>query len=144
MSTHSATMRANKRRDTGPELRIRSLLHRAGARYRVDYKVGPGRSAPRPDIAFTRQRVAVFIDGCFWHRCPEHSTLPKANREFWKAKLTANVARDRDHDEVLTSLGWTVIRIWEHEGPAVATDRIMGLVRRAEMSRHCMPQAPAR
>ncbi len=129
MSTHSATMRANKRRDTEPEIRVRSLLHRAGLRYRVDYKVGAGRSAPRPDIAFTRQRVAVFIDGCFWHRCPEHSTLPMANREFWVAKLTRNVERDRENDSALDALGWRVLRFWEHVDPTMAAVRIIEAIR---------------
>ncbi len=129
MSTHSATMRANKRRDTGPEMRVRSLLHRAGLRYRVDYKVGAGRSAPRPDIAFTSQRVAVFIDGCFWHRCPEHSTLPKANRDFWEAKLARNVERDRENDSALDALGWRVLRFWEHENTAGVAATITAAVR---------------
>ncbi len=129
MSTHSATMRANKRRDTGPEIRIRSLLYRAGLRYRVDYKVGAGRSAPRPDIAFTRQRVAVFIDGCFWHRCPEHSTLPKENRDFWEVKLARNVERDRENDAALDALGWRVLRFWEHASPADVVAMIAVVVR---------------
>lgn len=107
-------MLANRRRDTGPEMAIRTLLHRSGLRYRVDYRVGTGRSAPRPDIAFTRARVAVFVDGCFWHSCPKHGTLPMANREFWKSKLERNVERDRENDAALEAMGWTVIRIWEH------------------------------
>jgi DNA mismatch endonuclease (patch repair protein) len=117
-------MRSNKRRDTVPELRIRSLLHRHGLRYRVDYRVGIGRSAPRPDIAFTRQRLAVFIDGCFWHRCPEHGTMPSANREFWEAKFRRNVQRDRENDAALHALGWTVLRFWEHENPAIVAAQI--------------------
>ena len=126
MSTHSTTMRANRRRDTGPEMRIRSLLHGAGARYRVDYRVGTGRSAPRPDIAFTRQRLAVFIDGCFWHCCPDHAVLPKANRGFWEPKLRRNAERDRENDAALAAMGWSVIRVWEHEDPEHAAARILG------------------
>jgi DNA mismatch endonuclease (patch repair protein) len=130
MASRSENMRAIRRRDTTPELQIRSLLHRAGLRYRVDYRVGTGRSAPRPDIAFTRAKVAVFIDGCFWHRCPEHSTMPKTNREFWAAKLQRNTERDRDNDQVLDAMGWTVIRAWEHEPAAGAAARIIELVPR--------------
>ena len=132
MASRSENMRAIRRRDTTPELQIRSLLHRAGLRYRVDYRVGTGRSAPRPDIAFTRAKVAVFIDGCFWHSCPEHATMPKANREFWEAKLRRNVERDRENDQALKLLGWEVIRVWEHEAPEIAGARIARTVRRAQ------------
>lgn len=111
------SMKSNRRRDTGPELAIRSLLHRAGLRYRVDYRIGTGRAAPRPDIVFTRQRVAVFIDGCFWHQCPEHGTIPRANRAFWQGKLRRNVERDRENDAALSDMGWGVLRFWEHERP---------------------------
>lgn len=117
MSSRSDNMRAIRRRDTGPELEIRSLLHRAGLRYRVDYRVGTGRSAPRPDIAFTRQHIAIFIDGCFWHQCPEHSTMPKANEDFWRKKLRRNVERDVENNIALEAMGWTVLRFWEHEPP---------------------------
>ena len=121
-------MRAIRRRDTGPEMEIRSLLHRAGLRYRVDHRIGTGRSAPRPDIAFTKQRVAVFIDGCFWHQCPEHATMPKANRDFWEPKLRRNVARDRENDAALLAMGWTVLRFWEHEEAKRAAAEIMEAV----------------
>ena len=117
-------MRSIRRRDTTPELQIRALLHRSGLRYRVDYRVGTRRSAPRPDIAFTRAKVAVFIDGCFWHSCPEHATMPKANREFWEAKLRRNVERDRENDRALRAMGWTVIRSWGHEDAREAARRI--------------------
>ncbi len=130
MASRSENMRAIRRRDTTPELQIRSLLHRAGLRYRVDYKVGPGRSAPRPDIAFTRQRIAVFIDGCFWHQCPQHATIPTANRDFWEAKLRRNVERDRENDAALRQLGWTVIRIWEHDDPEEVAACVVEAVRR--------------
>lgn len=115
--SRSDNMRAIRRRDTGPELEIRSLLHRAGLRYRVDYRVGTGRSAPRPDIAFTKQRIAVFVDGCFWHQCPDHSTMPKANEAFWRKKLRRNVERDVENNIALEAMGWTVLRFWEHEPP---------------------------
>lgn len=128
MSTHSATMRANRRRDTQPEIRIRSLLHRAGARFRVDYRVGTGRSAPRPDIAFPRQRLAIFVDGCFWHRCLEHGVMPRANRDYWEPTLQRNIERDQENDHALTAMGWTVVRIWEHENPTAAAARILGML----------------
>ena len=113
-------MRANSRAHTAPERALRSELHRRGLRFRVDAPVevgAPGRR-PRPDIVFGRHRVAVFVDGCFWHACPEHGSLPVANRAFWKRKLDANSARDRRTDALLTEAGWRVIRVWEHEVPA--------------------------
>jgi DNA mismatch endonuclease (patch repair protein) len=69
----------------------------------------------RPDIVFTRRHLAVFVDGCFWHRCPEHGSEPKANGDWWRRKLDANVARDRRNDAMLTAAGWTVLRLWTHE-----------------------------
>jgi DNA mismatch endonuclease, patch repair protein len=74
---------------------------------------------------FTRRRVVVFVDGCFWHGCPLHATEPKNNAEWWREKLAANMARDRRHDEELTSAGWTVLRIWEHENADVAIRRVV-------------------
>ena len=130
MPSRSDNMRAIRRRDTGPELEIRSLLHRAGLRYRVDYRIGQGRSAPRPDIAFTKQHVAVFIDGCFWHQCPKHATLPRANRAFWETKLRRNVERDRENDAALGAMGWTVLRFWEHEDADCVAEVIRRTVRR--------------
>jgi DNA mismatch endonuclease (patch repair protein) len=130
MASRSENMRAIRRRNTTPELQIRSLPHQVGLRYRVDYRVGTGRSSPWPDIAFTRAKVAVFIDGCFWHRCPEHSTMPKTNREFWAAKLQRNVERDRENDRALDAMGWTVIRIWERVPAHAAADRVMRAVAR--------------
>lgn len=133
-SVHATlTMRANRRANTVPELAIRSELHRRGLRYRVDLPVDvgvPGRR-PRPDIVFTKRRVAVFVDGCFWHACPEHGELPIANRDFWRRKLDANCARDRRTDSRLGEAGWRVIRIWEHEVVAVAADRVEAAVRNA-------------
>ena len=115
-------MKAQRRRDTAPEKALRSELWRRGFRFRVDSKVtGPRR---RVDIVFARAKVAVFVDGCFWHSCPDHATAPKANSEWWRAKLGANVDRDRMTDNVLTAAGWLVIRVWEHEPPSSAADRI--------------------
>lgn len=116
------------RRDTGPERAIRSELHRRGLRFRLDRGVLPHVRA-RPDLVFRSQRVAVFVDGCFWHCCPEHASWPKSNGEWWRRKLEANVRRDRLTDAVLTDAGWLVIRIWEHESPIEAADRIELAVR---------------
>lgn len=120
-------MKQQRRRDTAPELELRRTLHRRGLRYRVDVAVLPG-VRRRVDIAFSARRVAVFVDGCFWHRCPTHGTQPKANQEWWRAKLDRNVWRDRDMDEQLAAAGWTVVRIWEHEAPAEAADRVEAAV----------------
>lgn len=112
-----STMRANRRRDTSPELRVRRLLHAAGLRYRVDAAPGPDRRR-RADIVFTRARIAVFIDGCFWHGCPEHFVPPKTNSGYWGPKISANRDRDASTTESLTAHGWLVLRFWEHEDPA--------------------------
>jgi DNA mismatch endonuclease (patch repair protein) len=116
-------MRRAKRRDTAPELALRRELHRRGLRYRVDRPL-PGMQRRRADIWFGPARVAVFVDGCFWHGCPEHSTVPKANRQWWIEKIGANVARDRDTDDRLGQLGVLVLRFWEHEDPSAAADAV--------------------
>jgi len=120
-------MKNQRRRDTKPEAALRSELWRRGLRYRVDVKVVGRRR--RVDIAFTRMKVAVFVDGCFWHRCPAHGSFPKANRAWWTEKLQANERRDRDTDDELLAAGWLVIRIWEHEDPIEAADRVEAAVR---------------
>jgi len=114
-------MRANRRTDTGPELALRRALHRQGYRYRKDYRLdlGPG-ARVRPDIAFTARRVAVFVDGCFWHACPQHGSNPSANTWYWGPKLARNVERDRSADAALAAAGWQVVRVWEHESVASA------------------------
>lgn len=122
------TMRANRRRDTGPELAVRRLLHSRGWRYRVDFRLAPP-SRVRADIVFTRAGVAIFIDGCFWHRCPVHGTDPKANAEYWGPKLDRNVARDRQADADLAALGWVVLRFWEHENPETIVTRVEAALR---------------
>jgi DNA mismatch endonuclease (patch repair protein) len=120
-------MKSQQRRDTKPETALRSELWRRGLRYRVDFKaVGRRR---RVDIAFTRAKVAVFVDGCFWHRCPEHGSLPKANHAWWRQKLEANERRDRDTDRELIEAQWLIIRVWEHEDPIEAADRVEAAVR---------------
>lgn len=102
------------RRDTGPEIQLRRALHARGLRFRVVYPV-PGQRRRTIDIAFTRRKVAVFVDGCFWHGCPEHGVRPRSNSAWWREKLAANQARDRDTDRLLEEAGWAVVRVWEHE-----------------------------
>jgi len=108
-------MRANRRTDTGPELALRRALHAAGYRYRKDFRLDLAGQRVRPDIAFTGRRVAVFVDGCFWHCCPQHGTQPANNTWYWGPKLARNVARDRTADAALAAAGWRVVRVWEHE-----------------------------
>ncbi len=122
--------KANRGRDTSPELRLRSALHRRGLRFRVNRRVAPDLRATA-DISFGPARVAVFVDGCFWHQCPVHATMPKANQAWWSTKLAENVARDRRTDAALRERGWTVVRIWEHEDPDEAASLISGIVRSA-------------
>ena len=108
-------MRANRRTDTKPELALRQALHRLGYRYRKDHRLDlDGGRRVRPDIAFTARKVAVFVDGCFWHACPEHGSKPRANEWYWGPKLIKNVERDRINDAALILAGWTVVRLWEH------------------------------
>jgi len=121
-------MSALRRRDTNPELEVRRLLHAAGLRYRVAHPV-PGRPRRTIDIAFTRRKVAVFIDGCFWHGCPEHGTRPTSNAEWWSAKLAANQARDEDTTALLEEQGWLVLRVWEHEPPGEVLAQVVAAAR---------------
>jgi DNA mismatch endonuclease (patch repair protein) len=103
-----------RRRDNAPEMAVRRLLHARGARYRVCFRI-PEQSRRTIDIAFPGARLAVYIDGCFWHGCPEHLHMPKANADWWVAKLAMNQARDASATAQLQALGWTVLRFWEHE-----------------------------
>lgn len=118
-------MRGNRKRDTRPELRLRSELHRRGLRFRKDYPVSLGTRSVRADVAFTRQKVVVFVDGCFWHCCPDHGTAPRSNAGYWRSKLDRNVARDLIQTEQLQAAGWLVMRVWEHEPPSQAADRVL-------------------
>ena len=125
-------MEANRRADTAPELRLRSTLHARGLRFRKDLRFVVDGVPVRPDVVFTRACVAVFVDGCFWHRCPLHAQAPKANGEWWRHKLDLNVARDRRDDAALVAAGWAVIRVWEHDAVADAAERIESAVRARE------------
>lgn len=125
----SRRMARQRTRDTNPEVALRRILHSRGLRYRLDRPL-PGLPRRRADITFTRQRVAVFVDGCFWHACPEHGTWPKRNDEWWATKIRRNIERDRETDAHLRTYGWTVIRIWEHEAADEAADRVEEVIRR--------------
>ena len=115
----SRRMARQARRDTTPELLLRRELHRLGLRFRVDQPI-QGLARRRTDVSLTRVRIAVFVDGCFWHSCPLHASRPATNREWWAAKLERNFARDRETDAHLRALGWLVLRFWEHEDMAEA------------------------
>jgi DNA mismatch endonuclease (patch repair protein) len=121
-------MQRQSRRDTVPELLLRRAVWRRGLRYRVDVSPIHG-TRRRADLVFPRAKVAVYVDGCFWHCCPQHATTPKANRGWWVEKLHANVARDRDTDRRLHEAGWTAVRIWEHEDTEAAAKRVERVVR---------------
>lgn len=118
-------MRANRRVGTEPEVAVRSALHRRGLRFRKDHPIRVPERVVRPDVVFTRGRLAVFIDGCFWHCCPIHGTDPKVNVGYWGPKLRRNVQRDRETDAQLTAAGWTVLRAWEHEPVPDVVDRVL-------------------
>ena len=108
-------MKSNRRADTKPEVAFRSMLHRSGLRFRKDRYIKFERRGVKVDVVFPTERVAVFVDGCFWHRCPEHATMPKRNSEYWSTKFRRNIERDRENSENLHETGWLVMRIWEHE-----------------------------
>jgi len=130
-SAASKRMAATGQRDTPPEMELRRRLHAMGLRYRVDYPVlfKPRR---RADIAFNKARVAVFVDGCFWHGCPEHGSWPKSNARFWREKIETNRRRDLDTNQRLKAEGWSVIRIWEHEDPEKAAMKVARIVRQRQ------------
>lgn len=117
-------MQAMGRRDTSPELAVRRELHRRGLRYRVDHRLPAAGPRRRADVVFTRARLAIYVDGCFWHGCPDHGSQPRTNSGYWAPKLAANRDRDRDTDMRLQQAGWTVLRVWEHESTTAAADRI--------------------
>ncbi len=115
-------------RDTKPEIELRRELHARGLRFRVDRAVLQG-VRRRADLVFTRAHVAVMVDGCFWHGCPEHATWPKHNADFWREKIQANKQRDLDTDRRLAEASWQVVRVWEHEDASAAADRVEKAVR---------------
>jgi DNA mismatch endonuclease (patch repair protein) len=123
-------MSRQRQRDTDAEMALRRVLHSRGMRYRVDRPL-PGIPRRRADLMFPAQRVVVFVDGCFWHSCPEHKTAPKTNGAWWAAKLQGNIERDRETDAHMNELGWIVVRVWEHEVPERAADRVETAVRSA-------------
>ena len=121
-------MLGNRSRDTKPELRVRSLVHKRGMRYRVNQRPLP-RVRRTADIVFRRARVAVYIDGCFWHGCDQHYKEPKTNTPYWRDKIDGNRRRDRETDELLKAEGWLVLRFWEHEDPAEVAETVESSVR---------------
>ncbi|MBO0728748.1 MAG: DNA mismatch endonuclease Vsr [Acidimicrobiaceae bacterium] len=127
-SQASLRMRNTPRRDTPGELALRCRLHALGFRYRVDASPLP-ETRRRADLVFCGARVAVYVDGCFWHGCPEHGTWPKANAEWWRQKIERNRVRDHETDDALTAMGWRSVRIWEHETLDQALDKVLRALR---------------
>ncbi|MFD0538468.1 very short patch repair endonuclease [Actinomadura luteofluorescens] len=125
----SRNMRANRRSNTKPEVALRKALHALGYRYRKDLRLDlPDGVRVRPDIVFTARRVAVFVDGCFWHVCPEHGREPTTNEWYWTPKLRRNMERDRAANSALRAAGWCVVRLWEHEPLPAAVDAVIEAV----------------
>ncbi len=121
-------MQGNRGRDTKPEMALRRMLHARGLRYFVNRRPLPGLRRT-VDLLFPRARVAVFVDGCFWHGCPEHHTVAKANAEYWEEKVRRNRERDADTDALLRSEGWMVVRLWEHQDVTDAANQVEAAVR---------------
>jgi len=123
----SRRMAKVRQKGTGAEIALRRELYRRGLRYRVDFEVlkKPRRVA---DIAFPGLRIAIFVDGCFWHGCTEHATWPKQNSDFWRQKIETNRTRDANTNEWLRNIGWMVLRFWEHEPPTDAADIVVQTV----------------
>jgi DNA mismatch endonuclease, patch repair protein len=123
-------MQRQRERDTAPAVTLRRELHRRGLRYRLEVPIVPGTRRRRADIVFGRAKVAVFVDGCFWHGCPDHGRRThEINHWYWPAKIVRNQARDQDTDRRLTEAGWHVIRVWEHDDPIAAADTVEAAVR---------------
>ncbi|MFI7125727.1 very short patch repair endonuclease [Nonomuraea sp. NPDC050153] len=124
------SMQSNRGRDTRPELALRRAVHALGLRYRVCVRPLPAvrRTA---DLVFTKAKVAVFMDGCFWHGCPDHHTKSATNAAYWADKVRRNRERDAETDQLLAEAGWTVVRIWEHEDPFSSAGKVAERVRAA-------------
>lgn len=137
-----SVMRGNQARDTKPEIAIRSALHQQGLRFRKHAVPLEGLRC-RADIVFPRERIAIFVDGCFWHGCPSHGLRPQTNQAYWDAKIARNVQRDSRNNNVLSEAGWKVVRVWEHEPVETAVVRIETLVRRLRRSRDQVEVRPA-
>jgi len=121
-------MQGNRRRDTKPEMAVRRAVHALGLRYRVDTRPLPDLNR-RADLVFTRAKVAVFVDGCYWHGCPEHGTTAKTNATYWGPKIRRNRSRDGETNRLLGEAGWVTVRIWEHEDALEAARHIASVVR---------------
>ncbi|WP_276517835.1 very short patch repair endonuclease [Stenotrophomonas acidaminiphila] len=137
----SRRMAKVRQKGTGAEIALRRELYRRGLRYRVDFEVlkKPRRVA---DIAFSGRMIAIFVDGCFWHGCPEHATWPKRNSDFWRKKIETNRARDADTNERLRNIGWTELRFWEHEPPTDAADIVIQTVAMGRSKRSASSLGP--
>ena len=121
-------MQGNRRADTAPEVALRRFLHAEGLRFRKDHRITVGNVRVQADIVFPRQRVAVFVDGCYWPGCPEHCRMPTRNAEYWQAKIARNRARDKRTNKALTGNGWCVLRVWEHEAPEQGAARVRAVL----------------
>jgi DNA mismatch endonuclease (patch repair protein) len=138
------SMQGNRSRDTAPELKVRKLLHAAGFRYRVSARPIPTLKRTA-DILFTRAKVAVFIDGCFWHACPDHYVEPKSHVDYWRPKIERNMSRDLDTTAQLKKAGWTVLRFWSHELPPVVAETVADSVTAARVALYATrTQMPSR
>lgn len=125
-SGRARNMSAIRRTNTKPEVALRSVLHRRGRRFRKDFRLDLPGMRVRPDLVFTRCRLAIFVDGCFWHACPDHGRQPTRNEWYWSSKLHRNVERDRAADQALIAAGWKVLRVWEHTSAEQAADLVEG------------------
>ena len=137
----SQRMKRVRQRDTGLEIALRRELHRAGLRFRIQRQVLAS-IRRKADVVFPTAKVAIFVDGCFWHACPLHATWPKANADWWREKLTSNVHRDRETDAAFFSAGWRCVRVWGHEDPVTAAMTILALVRDSQHDHSVAPRVP--
>jgi DNA mismatch endonuclease, patch repair protein len=125
-------MQAIRRTGTKPEIALRSALHRLGYRFRKDFRLLASGVYVRPDIVFTRRRIAIFVDGCFWHVCPQHGRPPTRNEWYWTPKLRKNMERDTRANDALRAAGWQVIRVWEHEAIDEVVESVVDVLSETE------------